>query len=1193
MESKSLGAHYRKQAYTVVAVAGLLILIGFSIVEYVRNDVAALWTDVATALIVAGSLLALRFGNDDLRAYRLGCWGSAIGLLCLVLTGDGLLYYQLVFPLLAFYFLGRREGVVLVGVFFVGLTGLMSASEFGFGNVYQTGNTVRFLVGCFFVVVIGWSYEKSRERFHALLAAKNENLQQEKKQLQDALSQVKEKDTKLGQTVSKLQDQTRLMETVFNSMNEGICIVDATGRHLLYNSSAEQITGMGVVKSEPSEWSEIYGLFHSDKETLVPMDQNPLVRAMRGESTDECEFFVRNEKRPDGVYVSGSGQPIRNDETGEVKAGVIIFRDISKHKEIEVKLEQTISELRDRTQLMETVFENMDEGVAVSDEEGRLLIFNPSAERIVGIGPVESEPDEWSEIYGAFYLDKETRVPTDQLPLVRALRGETTDGMELFVRNDMNREGTYVSAKGRFIPNNDGANKKVKAGVVVFSDITRHKNQETKLQQTIVQLKKQAQLMETVFKSVSDGIVVTGKNGEFLFVNPTAKEIVGMGETDNPPDQWAETYGTFYADRKTPIPSSELPLVRAMHGEPSDDVELFIRNQERPEGVSISVSARPLKDDTGTIEGGVIVLRDITRLKSAETELRETARHFQDQTHLMETVFNSVSDGVVVVDEKKNTLIFNRSAKRILGLHVPDTSFPQWATTYGIFSVDGKALMPEDKLPIVRAVRGESSNGVELLVRNRERPDGVYISSNGRPLRDDSAAVKGGVVTFRDVTEIKKAERKLQQTTENLRNQTHAMETIFNSISDGVVVADENGNFSIFNPSAARIVGIGETDTGPDQWTKHYGIFFPDRVTPFPTEELPLVRAIQGEPSDEVEMFVRNSKVPEGVYISVSGRPLQDDSGWTKGGVIVFRDVTERLHAEEALSQAFAQGRLEIVDTILHNIGNAINSVTIGVGTIREQLVRNELIHRLSALAKTIEAHRGDWIQFLQSDPQGQQVLPFILALAKDFATQNAQLTQTTERVESRVAHIVDIIRTQRSLDSGAMVRKDINLKKTIVDTVKVLQDSITKRGIKIGIDCENGPQEIRIQESKFHQMLINLIKNAIEAIDELQQSSGLEAEPRIQVRVYVQEDFLVIDVIDNGIGIEEKLARIIFRAGYTSKKGGSGLGLHSVANFVIASGGQIQPLSAGLGKGTTMRVKLRMTSVALSSNDRWRGNSQ
>ncbi len=433
------------------------------------------------------------------------------------------------------------------------------------------------------------------------------------------------------------------------------------------------------------------------------------------------------------------------------------------------------------------------------------------------------------------------------------------------------------------------------------------------------------------------------------------------------------------------------------------------------------------------------------------------------------------------------------------------------------------------------------------------------------------------------MTEIKEAERDLKRTADNLRMQTHAMETIFNSISDGVVVADEDGNFTIFNPSAERMVGIGMTETGPDQWTDQYGIFFPDRETPYPMDELPLVRAIQGEPSDEVEMFIRNPNVPEGVYISVSGRPLRE-SGIAKGGVIVFRDVTERRLAEEALSQAFAQGRLEIVDTILHNIGNAINSVATGLGTIHEELSRNELLRRLSALAAAIEAHRDDWITYLKTDPQGQKVMPFILGLAHDFAEQNAQLTQTVGRVESRVAHIVDIIRTQRTIDTGALARKDISIGKAISDATKLLQDSLGKRGVRVEVDCRNAPEEIRIQESKFHQMLVNLIKNAIEAIDDLEKTVGVREKPRIQIRSYVQEDYLVIDVIDNGIGIEEKRLKIIFAAGYTTKEVGSGLGLHSIANFIIGSGGQIYPISAGYGKGTTMRVKLRLSSVVPGS---------
>ena len=1044
MESENVDAQRRRKVFFVIGGAGLFLSVSFSVVNYIGTNVSTMWANIVLTSIVAGAVLALLLGIEDRRVYRFACWGTAIALCFTAAIGSSLLYYHLVLPLLMFFFLGRREGIVGAGVFLFGMTVLMLAPWLVSSHVYQTGNTLRFLGGYLFVTLVGLSYEKSREQFYVFMEAKNEQIQREKEQLQDSLSRIRETEACLEQTLTEMQGQSQLVEAVFNSMNEGIVVVDATGRQLFHNPSTKRISGMEMVPSKPSEWAQIYGIFYPDQETHVPTDQNPLVRALRGEETDNFEAFVRNEERPDGVYISGSGRPIRSRETNEVTAAVLVFRDITRLKETEAELRQTIRNLQDQAQLMGTVFNSMHEGILVVDATGRQLFRNPSAVRISGKGMVPSQPDEWAKIYGIFYPDKETYVPTDQNPLVRALRGESTEDFEAFIRNEMRPDGVHVISEGRTI--RDTETNEVKAAVLVF--------------------------------------------------------------------------------------------------------------------------------------------HDVTKLKETEAELRRTIRNLQDQTRLMGTVFNSISDGVVATDENGSYLIFNASAKRIAGMYEPAAKLAQRPETYGLFLIDRETPFPADELPIARAIRGEATDGVEMFIRNPKRPEGVCISVSGRPLRDDSGTTKGGVIVFRDVTAIKEAEERLQQTTASLQTQTHAMETIFNSISDGVVVADENGDFRVFNPSAERIVGIGRTDTGPDQWTDRYGIFFLDRATPFPTGEFPLVRAIRGESSNEVEMFIRNPKIPEGVCISVSGRPLRDDSGMTKGGVIVFLDVTERMRAEEALTQAFAQGKLEVVDTILHNIGNAINSVTIGVGTIHEQLARNELLHRFSALAKAIEAHRDDWIPYLQTDPRGQKVMPFILALAEDFTKQNAQLRQTVERVENRVAHIVDIIRTQRSFENETMVRKDIDLQKAITDAVRLLQDSLAKRNIRIHIDCKNAPKEIRIQESKFHQMLVNLIKNAVEAIDDLAKSSGLKAKPRIQIRSYVQGDFLVFDVIDNGIGIEGKNSRIIFSAGYTTKEGGSGLGLHSTANFVIGSGGQIYPLSPGAGKGTTMRIKLRLSSVALNLED-------
>ena len=399
------------------------------------------------------------------------------------------------------------------------------------------------------------------------------------------------------------------------------------------------------------------------------------------------------------------------------------------------------------------------------------------------------------------------------------------------------------------------------------------------------------------------------------------------------------------------------------------------------------------------------------------------------------------------------------------------------------------------------------------------------------------------------------------------------MQAIFDSISDGVIVADENGHLT-FNKSAERIVG-GRIDTVLERFTEEYSIFYPDTVTPVPAGELPLVRAMRGEATDEMEMFIRTAAKPEGVYISASGRPIVPADNAAGGGVIVFRDVTERVRAEEALARAFAQGRLEVMETILHNIGNAINSVSIGVGTLKEQLVDNPLIERLSGLSQAVRAHSEDWVDYVRNDPQGRKLRPFLMALADDFARENRQLIRTVERVGSQAEHIVDIVRAQRGSDSRAMTCKDVNLRQAVFEALRILQSSLARRGIRTHVNCGDAPEEVRIQETQFNQMLVNLLKNGMEAIDELKQSGGLEGPPRIDIRAAVRDGFLVLEVQDNGIGIEKKDLEAIFRAGYTTKKEGTGLGLHSAANFVAGIGGRIQPSSGGPGRGATMRVML------------------
>ena len=571
--------------------------------------------------------------------------------------------------------------------------------------------------------------------------------------------------------------------------------------------------------------------------------------------------------------------------------------------------------------------------------------------------------------------------------------------------------------------------------------------------------------------------------------------------------------------------------------------------------------------------------------RATAIRLQRDVDRLQDLTSLMKTVLDSMSEGVAALDEN-GVLLFHNPSALLLGRDgAPDRSVDTWLQEHDVLQPDCKTPVAADGNPLLLALTGTATDDVELFVRDKRERQGVHLSVSGRPLRGDAGVAKGAVIVFRDITELKRAAAELERTMAELRYQSEVMETTFRSISDGIVVANAAGEFLYVNPAAEQIVGLGATEGPQDEWDKTYGTYHPDRETPMATEDLPLIRAIRGgESVDDEDVFIRNRHRPDGVYIRVSARPLLDKIGGIRGGVIIFRDVTERVHAEEALAQAFAEGRWEIVDTILHNIGNAITSVTTGIETVRRSLENDRVGRRLSALADAIGRHRDDWIDYLRNDAQGRQVRPFIVALAQGFATHQEELIGTVDRVRDRANHIADIVRTQKVLGSAAMDRKDVNLHETLAGAVRVLHDSLVKRHIRTSIDCKRAPREIRTRESQFHQMLVNLIKNAIEAIDDLAAAQGSARAPRIRIKSYADGKFLVVEVTDNGIGIRTRDTRVLFAPGYTTKRSGSGLGLHSAANFVIAAGGRIQPVAKGAGRGTTMRVLLPLSSVSSPS---------
>ena len=153
-----------------------------------------------------------------------------------------------------------------------------------------------------------------------------------------------------------------------------------------------------------------------------------------------------------------------------------------------------------------------------------------------------------------------------------------------------------------------------------------------------------------------------------------------------------------------------------------------------------------------------------------------------------------------------------------------------------------------------------------------------------------------------------------QQIDESRLEQAKILASILDNMGDAIVVADENENFLVFNPAAERMFGTGATATKAEQWPAQYGLYLSDQVTPFPSDQMPLARAIHGEEVNDVEMFVRHPNAPNGLWTRVSGRPLKDATGNSSGGVIVCNDITAHKNEE-----AFRMGQSQILEMIAAN----------------------------------------------------------------------------------------------------------------------------------------------------------------------------------------------------------------------------------------------------------------------------------
>jgi signal transduction histidine kinase len=152
-----------------------------------------------------------------------------------------------------------------------------------------------------------------------------------------------------------------------------------------------------------------------------------------------------------------------------------LTQSLERHADELVKSEAA---LREKTQILQSVLDCMREGVLVADCQARLLVFNPAAEQILGRAPGAGETGRWAPLHKVYHPDRITPYATEDLPLFRAIRGESLDQVELYIAHPSLQNGSWMLVNARPLRDEHGA---VQGGLVVFHDITRRKNYERRL----------------------------------------------------------------------------------------------------------------------------------------------------------------------------------------------------------------------------------------------------------------------------------------------------------------------------------------------------------------------------------------------------------------------------------------------------------------------------------------------------------------------------------------------------------------------------------------------------------------------------------------------------------------------------------------------------------------------------------------
>ena len=352
---------------------------------------------------------------------------------------------------------------------------------------------------------------------------------------------------------------------------------------------------------------------------------------------------------------------------------------------------------------------------------------------------------------------------------------------------------------------------------------------------------------------------------------------------------------------------------------------------------------------------------------------------------------------------------------------------------------------------------------------------------------------------------------------QRLARERRLLETVFNTIQDGILVLDEHGIIQYANETAFRLLGIQSNHVGSMAFWK----LMPDLAS-----SLDQIFAEEASP-DQVITQELELTYPERRFVRLYMVPLEEaiSTGKERGYVMVVSDMTEeKTSTAELIENERVGSIMNLAAGVAHELGNPLNSLNIHLQLMERQIQKLEPGDEKDRLKKQLQIGRDE-----------------------------------VDRLDGIIENFLEAVRPQPPDLTG-----EVDLQEALAEVLRVQESELSSKGIEVDVTVTPGLPRLMGDKNQIKQVLFNIIKNAMEAV------SG---EGRIEIMTDAEDDYVLMLIRDNGEGISEDVLSRIFTPYFTTKESGHGLGMMIVQRIVRDHAGQIG-ITSKAGQGATVSLR-------------------